>query len=81
MPQFCVLAEDKQQQPLYLLNFLKIVYIKLGIKQGLSKKYLTLSPPAKNNAMPAKWFWKIVTTQLLPMHKKIQTNSCVIFFF
>ena len=23
--------------------------------QGLSKKYLTLSP-AKNNAMPAKWF-------------------------
>ena len=28
--------------------------------QGLSKKYLTLSPPTKNNALPTKWFWRIV---------------------
>ena len=41
----------------------------------MSKKYPTLSPPAKNNASPAKWFWQIVTSQLLHTHKKFQTDS------
>ena len=39
------------------------------------KKYPTLPPPAKNNATPAKWLWRIVTSQLLPTHKKFQTDS------
>ena len=33
------------------------------------------APPAKNNAMPVKWFWQIVRSQLLPIYKKFQTDS------
>ena len=45
------------------------------VTQSLSKKYSTLSSPAKNNATPAKFFWQIVMSQLLPTHTKFQTDS------
>ena len=49
--------------------------------QDLSKKYLTLSPSTKNNALPAKWFWGIVTSELLPTHKKFQSDCWYHSFF
>ena len=45
------------------------------------KKYPTLSPPAKNNATSAKWFWRIVTSQLLHGNKDFKPIVGVILFF
>ena len=53
---------------------------KIGLRD-LYKKYPTLSAPAKNNATPAKWFWRIERHNYCPRIKNFKPIVGVILFF
>ena len=61
-----------------LLNEISILFtrsVQKNIQSDLLGLKISLSPPAKNDATPAKWFWQILMSQLLPTHKNFKTDS------